>query len=143
MNERGLLDVVGLIVVCMCAVLAAVLELLLVPLYAGSVAVPVAAVLTIAGNAALPRLAYAFVPSGLAAAAPGVIWAAILFFFGLTSRPEGDVILPGGGGGWFQVTMYGGVIVGGVVAAVVSAVAVTTPRRPAQPQPQVPTRKDA
>jgi hypothetical protein len=134
MSERSIVDVVGLIVVCTCAVLATLLELLLVPFYAGSVAVPVAAVLAIAGNAALPRLAYSFVPSGLAAAAPGVIWGAVLFFFGLTSRPEGDVILPGGGSGWFQVTMYGGVIIGGVVAAVVSAVAVTTPRRPVQRQ---------
>ena len=132
MSERTL-DAIGLVVVCVCALLAALMEMVLVPVYAGSVAVPVAAAMTIAGNIAFPRLAYAFVPSGFAAAAPCAVWGIVLFFFGLSSRPEGDVIVPGGGDGWFKVTLYAGVLLGGVIAAVLSAVSVATPRRPAPP----------
>ncbi|HJQ42736.1 MAG TPA: hypothetical protein VJ831_06610 [Jatrophihabitantaceae bacterium] len=141
MTERTL-DAIGLVVVCVSALLAALMEMVLVPVYAGSVAVPVAAAMAIAGNTVFPRLAFAFVSSGLAAAAPCVIWGLVVFFFGLSSRPEGDVILPGGGDGWFKVTLYAGVLVGGVVAAVLSAVFVATPR-PVQRPPAPPRSPQA
>ena len=46
--EPGLLDWGGVAVLCLCGALAALLEALLVPLYAGSVLVPIAVVLAVA-----------------------------------------------------------------------------------------------
>jgi hypothetical protein len=89
------LDRLGVGVLALCAALSAVLESLLVPLYAGSVIVPIAVVLALAGNNVFPRLARSLVPSTLGALTPFVAWLVVMVGFGVLGRPEGDVILPG------------------------------------------------
>lgn len=125
------LDGVGLAVLCGCAVLAALLELLLVPLYVGSTVVPVAVVAAVAGNIALPRMARALVDSTFAAAAPFLAWLVTVSVVGLMPRPEGDVVLPGGS--TLQLVSYG-VLLGGAVAGTVTIVVGATPPLPKPPR---------
>jgi hypothetical protein len=109
---------VGLALLCAAAVLAALLESLLVPLYAGSTPIPVAVLLALATNVAFPRLGYRLVPRALAAVAPFACWLIVIFVFGVVARPEGDVILPGGSLQWVSY----GVMLGGALAGTLSVV---------------------
>ena len=120
---------VGVILLCACAMLAALLALFLVPLYAGSVIVPVAVVIALASNVALPRLARALVETTAATALPFGSWLLVVIVVGVMPRPEGDVVLPGGNGG-AQWVAYG-VLLGGALAGTVT-VALSGARRPAQ-----------
>lgn len=115
----------GLVLVCASAVLAAVIEVLLVPIYAGSTPVGIAVLFALASNIALPRLAFGAYPRALAAAAPFVLWLVVVFVFGVFGRPEGDVVLPGGGG--VQWVSYG-VMLGGALAGTLTVV-LTVPSR--------------
>lgn len=114
------LDVVGIAVLCGSAALAALVELLLVPLYDGATLVPVTVLLTVGTNAILPRMARTFVDSTPAALLPFASWLVVAVGFGLMPRPEGDVILPGGGGGVEWVSY--GVLLGGALTGTVSVV---------------------
>ena len=114
------LDVAGVVVVCAAAALAGMLEVLLVPLYAGRVLVPVAVVLAIAGNLVLPRLARSLADSTWVAAAPVVVWLIVTVGLGFTARPEGDVLLPGGG--YVQWVGFG-VFLGGLGAGLATVIA--------------------
>ena len=116
---------VALVLVCGSAVLAAVIEELLVPVYAGSIPTGIAVVLALASNIALPRLAVAVVPRVMAVAAPFVLWIVTAFVFGVYGRPEGDVILPGGGS--VQWVAYG-VLLGGALAGTITVVLTVPPR---------------
>lgn len=112
---------VGVAVIAAGAALAALVEALLVPLYAGTVIVPVAAVLALAGNLAFPRLARALVPTTFASVIPLLAWLAVMFVL-MSSRPEGDVVFPGKPGAVvavFYATVFGGVLAGivGVMTA--------------------------
>jgi hypothetical protein len=109
---------VGLLLLCAAAVLAALLEGLLVPLYAGSTPIPIAVLFALATNAAFPRLGYRLVPRALAAVAPFACWLVVIFVFGVIARPEGDVILPGGSLQWVSY----GVMLGGALAGTLSVV---------------------
>lgn len=125
---------VGVGVIGLCGALAAVLELLLVPLYVGSVLIPIAVVLALVSNVALPRLALRLVPRTVAAAIPFVTWLAVVVGFGVLARPEGDVILPGGTGWlpWVSYgVMFGGAFVG--IVTVVTSTAVAAGRRARPP----------
>ncbi len=115
----ALLDWLGVSVVCATAALAGLLELLLVPLYAGGSLVPVAAVFAVASSVALPRMARALVDTTAAAVLPFATWLFVVVGIGLFPRPEGDVILPGGGG--VQWVGYG-VLLGGSLAGTVTLV---------------------
>ncbi|MDT4978100.1 MAG: hypothetical protein QOG98_3858 [Pseudonocardiales bacterium] len=119
----------GVALLCGCAVLAGVLALFLVPLYAGSVLVPVAVVVAVASNVALPRLARTLVETTAATVLPFVFWLLAVIIVGVLPRPEGDVVLPGGGGA-LQWVSYG-VLLGGALAGTVT-VAMSGSRRPAQ-----------
>ena len=77
-HQTDWLDRIGVVVVALCAALAALLEALLVPFYLGSVIFPIAVVLAVASNFALPRLARALVPSTAAAAAPFLAWLVVM-----------------------------------------------------------------
>ncbi len=103
--------------IVLCAALLAVLEALLVPVYVGSVIVPVAVVLAVAGNILLPRLARALIPTMAAALAPFAAWLVVMVGFGVLARPEGDVIMPGSPSSAVYVTyavLLGGALVGTV-----------------------------
>ena len=133
-HETAWLDRAGVGLVALCAALAAMLEALLVPLYIGSVVFPIAILFAILSNFALPRLARALVPSTPAAVVPFVAWLAVMIGFGLVTRPEGDVILPGGTLQWVTY----GVLFGGVLAAAVSIVMSTPAPLAAGPAPPAP-----
>lgn len=112
----------GVVLVCLCAALAALVEALLVPLYAGKIVVPVAVVLAVVGNTLFPRMARTLVPRTGASIAPLFVWVLVMLGF-LYGRPEGDVAFPGqpAGAEWvFYGTLFGGALVG-IVAVSMSA----------------------
>jgi len=111
------LDWAGVIALVLCGLLCGLLEALLVPLYAGTVVVPVAVVLAIGSNIALPRLVWALVPRTGIAALPFLAWLLVVIGFGSLTRPEGDVILPGGGPGGVVWVTYGMLLLGAVAGA--------------------------
>lgn len=113
----------GVVLVALVAAVAALLEAFLVPLYAGSVIVPVAALAAIVGNVALVRMARALVPRTGASLAPLLAWLVVMFAFTL-GRPEGDVVFPAAprAAEWtFYVTLFGGALAG------LAAVALSVP----------------
>jgi hypothetical protein len=109
----------GVVLVTLCGALAGLVEAMLVPLYAGSVIVPVAVVLAIAGNIALPRMARAFVPTTPASLLPLVAWLVVMITF-VWGRPEGDVAFPAKPTA--VVWVFYGVLLGGVVAGIVAVI---------------------
>ncbi len=130
--QPGWIDWAGVGLIAACGALAAVLESLLVPVYAGSVIAPVAVVLALASNAALPRLADTLVPRTLARLAPFVTWLVVMIGFGVLARPEGDVILPGSPSAVEWVTYA--VLLGGALVGTVTMVWLSPP--PASKSPR-------
>jgi Family of unknown function (DUF6113) len=127
--DRALV-IIGMVLCCVAALLAALIEVLLVPLYVGRVLLPVTIVLALATNAALPLLARRLTGNTLAAAIPVALWVICVLLLG-TSRPEGDVLLPGGGN--VQLVSYG-LIVAGALSGI-ATVALAGRRESAQPSP--------
>lgn len=120
------LDWAGVVLLTVTGVLSALVEALLVPLYAGTVVVPIAVLMAIVTNSVLPRLARTLVPRTFAGAAPFVAWLVVVVWFGALSRPEGDVILPGAGPGGVVLVTYG-VLLGGTLAGAVTLVVMSGP----------------
>ncbi len=117
-DAPGLLGWLGVVLLALVAGLFGLLETLLVPLYAGSTAVPVAVLLAVLSNILLPRMARTLVPTTPAAAVPLFAWLVVVIGFGVLARPEGDIILPGGSLQWVTY----GVVLGGALAGTVSVV---------------------
>lgn len=136
------LDRLGVAVICGCAILAAVLEALFAPYYIGTVIAPFAILGALVSNAVLPRMARTLVPSTLAAIAPFAAWLIVVVGFGVLTRPEGDVILPGAPTA-VEYVVYG-VLLGGAGAGTISIVSSSPPpptrtrpasqRRPSRPR---------
>lgn len=120
-------SVAGVVAVCLVAVLAAGLELLLVPLRVGTAMAPVSVLCAVVGNVALPRAGRVFVPRTGALVAPVVAWLVPVVALAMTSRPEGDVLIPGGGGD--QWVFYAMLLLGGAAGIVTVFSAAPTPRR--------------
>lgn len=116
---------VAFVLVTLSGALTGMLEALLVPLYAGATILPLAIVLAVVSNLALPRLARALVPRTAAALAPFVAWLIVMIGFGTIGRPEGDVILPGAPQSVAAVTY--GVLIAGTLAGTVTVVWLTPP----------------
>ncbi len=110
-----------------CAVLAGVLEVLFIPLYVGSVLVPVVIVFAILGNVLLPLGAHSVVRATGAAVLPFVSWLVPVLVLPLFPRSDGDVLVLGGGAQ--QWTFYGVVLLG-CAAGFGTIVRVTSPARP-------------
>lgn len=117
----------GVVLLGGCAVLTGVLSLFLVPLYAGSVLVPVAVVVAVATNVVLPRLARSLVEATTATALPFACWLLTVIVVGVLPRPEGDVVLPGGKLQWVSY----GVLLGGAIAGTFTVI-LAGARRPAR-----------
>lgn len=131
-SRPALTGALGLVLVLLVAVLAAALEILLIPLRVGTVLLPATVVFAIAGNVALPRLARSLLPSAAAAAMPFVAWLVAVVWLALSPRPEGDVLVRAGGG---EQWVFYSMLLGGVTAAVATLMfAVPRPR----PQPSSP-----
>jgi hypothetical protein len=124
----GPLNWAGIALITLCALGAGVLEVLFVPLYIGSVVLPIAVVFSLWSNIALPRMAYRLVPTMIACALPFLGWLVVVIGFGVVGRPEGDVILPGGTDAVHWVSY--GVMLGGALAGTISVVTAVPPRAP-------------
>jgi hypothetical protein len=120
-------DWAGVALLTLCGALAGLLESLLVPLYWGSVIFPIAIVLALVSNVVLPRLAGSLVPRTSAVLAPFAGWLVVVVGFGVVSRPEGDVILPGAPGKLEFVTY--GVLLGGALAGTTTVVLASPPKQ--------------
>jgi hypothetical protein len=115
-QRLGVLEITGVVMCCVSAVLAALISVLLTPLYWGSVLVPVSVVVAIASNLSLPRVSRQLGGSMIFAVLPYGIWLISVIVLGM-SRPEGDVLLPGGSGAQPWVT-YGMLLAGGIAGGV-------------------------
>lgn len=124
-GRRDALAWVGLVLVAVCGLLAGLLETLLTPFYLGGHVFPIAVPAAIVSNLVLPRMARTFVPTLFATALPFLAWLVVLIGFGVVTRPEGDVILPGGA---LQLVSYG-VLLGGALTGIITVV-VSAPVRP-------------
>lgn len=87
-----LLRAAGAIVVVAGAVMFAIVEAFLVPFKVGGVYVPVSAVLAVAVNLALPRLALWLVRLRSLALLPGLAWFAVVIA-GTVPTSEGDLVI--------------------------------------------------
>jgi Family of unknown function (DUF6113) len=119
------------------AMLAALIEVLLTPLYVGRWLFPITLVLAIGTNIALPVLARQLVDSTFAAIVPVILWLLTVLVLSLP-RPEGDVLLPGGSGAQ-QWVSYGLLLVGGTAGAITVALTTRRPRSGPSAQPEVTT----
>lgn len=112
----------GYLVFALAGVLAASYEVLLVPTRWGSTLVPVAPVLAVLGNIALPAIARGLTDTVRSALPPVLGW--LVGFFVLSmARPEGDVLLPAGPTTWVVYAL----LAGGAVAGVGTLVAASRP----------------
>jgi hypothetical protein len=112
----------GLLIYAVAGALSALLEILLVPLRAGSTLVPIAVVLAVASNILIPWLSSAITNSALGAAPPVVLWILTAFLLS-SSRPEGDVLLPGGSDvQWVSYgVLFGGLFTGLITMALLAS----------------------
>jgi hypothetical protein len=126
---------------CGCAVISALLELLFVPLYVGSVLVPVVVVAALVGNVVLPRWGFAATGRAAGAVLPVLCWLVVVLGLTMYQRPEGDIFVLGGNAQ--QWAFYALLLVGaaaGFATIVVSAGAVPPSVRPPLPTRPQPTR---
>jgi hypothetical protein len=124
----------GLLLLCVAAALAALLELLIVPLYDGGTIMPVTVLFGIVGNVALPRLARALADRTGAMVAVFAAWLLPLVLLAMTPRAEGDVLVRAGGA---EEKVFYALLLGGLVAGVATIVLAPMPRRrrPRRPLP--------
>jgi hypothetical protein len=124
MIPRRVLAGAALLVVCLSAWLAGLIEVLLVPVYIGSVLVPATVLFGLVTNVALPRLARVAVPSTAAAVLPFLIWLITVVWLAMTPRAEGDVLVRAGVG---EQWVFYGLLLGGTIAGT-TAVVFSMPR---------------
>ncbi|MCW2495563.1 hypothetical protein [Jatrophihabitans sp.] len=124
-----------LLVALLCAVgvLAAGVELMLVPLFVGKVVCPVSVVAAIVTNLVLPRAGMSLVRRPLGAVLPLVSWLVPTLILTLYARPEGDILVSGGDAQ--EYVLYALLLLGAgagfyAVIAASSAVAPPPPRTP-------------
>jgi hypothetical protein len=117
--------VAGLVLVCLAALLAGVLEIVLVPLRSGTTLVPVSVLGALVGNVVFPRMGRALIVRTAAMTVPFVAWLVPIVVSVLVVRPEGDVLIPGGGGE--QWVFYATLLCGGL-AGMVTIVSAAPPR---------------
>jgi hypothetical protein len=132
LNRGRLISWGGTALLCGVGVLSALLEVLLIPLRAGSILIPVTLLFAIGGNMALPRLARVLLDTTAAMVSAFLAWLLPMLILSLMPRPEGDVLVRGGGG---EQWVYYGVLLGGAVAGVATIVLHGAPRRPPIQQP--------
>jgi hypothetical protein len=106
-----------------CGALAGLIESMLIPLYAGTFLVPLAPLLAVLSNVALPILARRAVDRTGAAALPFLAWLVVVIALSSVPRSEGDVIFPGGT--YLQWQSYG-VVFGGTLAGAITLMRMAT-----------------
>ena len=116
-RTSGALLAAGYLIYGVAGVLCAVFEVLLVPTRWGSTLVPIAPVLAVASNVALPVICRRLTGTTGSALPPVMGWLVAAFALAST-RPEGDVLLPAGDTAWVSY----GVLFGGALAAMLTLV---------------------
>lgn len=117
----------GVAFCALCAVVAAILTVLLTPLYWGGAIMPVCVLLAVAANVGLPLLARQLGAAPLVSGVPFLLWVITVLVLGM-SRPEGDVLLPAGSGAQPWVTY--GMLAAGTLAGGITVMAQTMGRPP-------------
>lgn len=110
------LILIGLVLYAVAGVLTAAIEILLIPVRVGTWYIPVAVLLAVASNIALPRLSRILTGTLAGALPPVIAWIVTLVIL-MSNRPEGDVLLPGGGS--VQWVSYG-VMLGGLFTGLIT-----------------------
>lgn len=124
-------DYLVLLLICATAFLAGLVEVLLVPLYAGSSILPIAVPLGMATTYGLPRLGSWLTGTVAGALLPLVSWFVATLGLALVNRPAGDVLVQGGTSPqqWVLFAM----IIGGSVVGFATVVRTGVPARGDQP----------
>ena len=107
----------GYLIYAVAGGLCAVFEVLLVPTRWGGTLVPIAPVLAVASNVALPLICRRLTGTTRSALPPVIGWLLAAFVLA-SNRPEGDVLLPAGSTAWVSY----GVLFGGPLAAMLTLV---------------------
>lgn len=109
----------GYLVFALAGMLTAAIEVLLVPSRLGVTLVPIAPVLAVLGNIALPAISRGLTDSRLSAAPPVVGWIVTALLLA-SSTPEGDVLLPAGGESYISYSLLALGLLTGVVMVLIS-----------------------
>lgn len=121
--RAGLADYLVLAIVCATAGLAGAIEVLLVPLYVGTVILPISVVLGMTTTFALPRLGLWLTRAVSGAVLPLATWLVVVLGLGFVARPEGDVLVEGGNAEqWVMFAMVVGAAVVGFATVVRSTI---------------------
>jgi Family of unknown function (DUF6113) len=96
----------GYLLFAVAGVLSAVLEVLLVPTRIGQTLVPIAPVLAVLTNIALPAISRGLTDTVLSAVPPVAGWLVTTFVLA-SSTPEGDVLLPAGSAAYISYSLLG------------------------------------
>jgi hypothetical protein len=91
------LALAGSVVYCAVGVLSGVIEVLLIPLYLGSVIFPITVLIAIIGNVLLPHLVHSLVDWRWAIAAPFIGWLVAVIALSYFNANGGTVLVPGYG----------------------------------------------
>jgi hypothetical protein len=103
-DDRPLPDAIGgigVVVFCLVAILSAMIEVLLVPVYIGGAIFPVTVLIAVVVNVALPRLVRVMVDWRWAIALPMVAWVVTVIVLGYANSGSGSVLVPGYGQGQY------------------------------------------
>ena len=125
-----ILRILGGLLVLVLAAVCAIVEVLYLPLRAGSVLLPLSIVAAVAGNVAFTRAMYEVVGSIWPALLPGAVWLAVIARSSI-ARPEGDLLISDGGSSTALAMVNLAFLLLGALAL---AFAVGTLRRPKRTQ---------
>lgn len=114
--NRGLLAL-GYLLFAAAGVLTAAIEVLLVPSRVGQTLVPIAPVLAVLSNVALPAVSRGLTDTVLSAVPPVAGWLVTTFLLA-SSTPEGDVLLPAGSEAYISYSLLGFGTLAGVLTLV-------------------------
>jgi hypothetical protein len=91
----------GVVVYCAVGALSGVIEVLLIPLYLGSVIFPITVLVAVIVNYAVPRLVHSLADWKWAILAPFVAWLVTVIALNTLNTGGGSVLVPGYGDGQY------------------------------------------
>jgi hypothetical protein len=95
------LALAGAVVYCAVGVLSGVIEVLLIPLYIGSVIFPITVLIAVVGNVLLPHLVHSLADWKWAISAPFIGWLVAVIALSYFNNSSGTVLVPGYGQGQY------------------------------------------
>jgi hypothetical protein len=138
-DTPGVAEWVGVALLCACAVLSALLELLFVgQFYIGTMIVPVVVIVAIVGNVLLPVWGFRIVHRISGAVLPVLSWLIPILVLSMYTRPEGDLFVIAE---FHQQWVFYGLLLLGAGAGFATVVVLSggaAPRRPRTQPPAAP-----